>query len=319
MRLLGLITNPRSGGNRKGLASVRKALSGRPAVIHREARTPDDVAQVMNQFVGKGVDTIAVNGGDGTIQAVLTALFRSGRHEKMPLLAVLRSGTDSVIAEDVGLKGSRDQGLGRLLKWLESKRGRADIVQRPVLRVETSSLREPLYGLIFGAAAVYQGIEYCKRKIHALGLHGEIAPSLTLARFLMAVLRRDNRVLAPTPITIGFDRSPPRHEEFLLLYISTLERLFLGLRPHWGTEEAPLHLTAVGSRPRRFLYALPAMARGRTGRWSTPENGYLSHNVHDIRLTMDSGFILDGECYAPNPPPISIRITCGGTASFLRL
>lgn len=314
---LGVISNPLSGGNRKGLGEVRKTLADRPGAIHREARTPDEVVLVMDQFAGEGVDIIAINGGDGTIQAVLTALFRSGQYEKAPLLAVLRSGTDSIIAEDIGLEGSRDLGLRRLLNWLET--GDGAIEKRPVLKVQTAPDRDPLYGLIFGAAAVHQGIQYCKRRIYTLGLHGEIAPSLTLARFLLAVLRRDTRIVSPVPISIGIDQRPRRQEDFLLLYISTLERLFLGLKPHWGTEDAPLHLTAVNARPRHFLRALPSLARGRKGPWNTPESGYYSHNAHEIRLTMASEFILDGELYAPDPQQKSVVVKFGGSASFLRV
>lgn len=316
---LGVISNPLSGGNRKGLRAVREALAGRPGVTHLEAQTPEDAARVMDRFARDGVDVIAINGGDGTIQAVLTALFRSRRYEKTPLLAVMRSGTDSIIAEDIGLKGSRDRGLSRLLNWMASRGRPFEVVQRSVLSVETAPDRAPFYGLIFGAAAVYQGIQYCKRRIYALGLHGEIAPSLTLARFLLAVLRQDTHVCRPVPITISLDHGPPIQGKFLLLYISTLERLFLGLRPHWGEEDAPLHLTAVRDRQRHFLRALPSLARGRKGRWGTPEHGYFSHNTHEIRLKMNSGFILDGELYKPDPQLNSVVIKLGGSASFLKL
>jgi len=316
---LGIISNPLSGGNRKGLAAIEALLARRPEVLHREAQNPDDAAAVVSVFADKKVDIIAVNGGDGTIQAVLTALFRGREYASPPRLVVLRSGTDSVIAEDVGLRGSRDRGLRRLLDWLEAPTDQFSIQKRPVLRVRTASDRNPRYGLIFGAAAVYQGIEYCKRHVHTVGLHGKIAPSLTLARFLLAAARRDTRVLWPIPATIRIDQDPPRQRDYLLIYISTLERLFLGLRPHWGMESAPLHFTAVRSRPRHFLRAIPYLARGRSTPWGTPENGYFSHNVHRIQLTMGSGFILDGECYQPDSHPESIIVDLGGTASFLRL
>jgi hypothetical protein len=314
-----MISNPLSGGNRKGLGAVRAALARRPGALHREARNPEEAASVVAEFAGRGVDVIAINGGDGTIQAVLTALFRSRRYASPPLLAVLRSGTDSIIAEDVGLQGSRDRGLRRLLDGLAAPGGRFGVRKRPVLRVRTAPDPDPRFGLIFGAAAVYQGIEYCKRRIYTLGLHGEIAPSLTLARFLLAAFRRDSRIVRPVPATLRIDQAPPLEENFLLLYISTLERLFLGLRPHWGREDAPLHFTAMGGRPRHFLRVLPGLARGRSGRWSTPENGYFSHNAHEIRLKMASGFILDGEPYHPDPHHNSVTVDHGGTASFLRL
>jgi hypothetical protein len=313
-----MISNPLSGGNRRGLGAVRAALARRPEVRHREARNPEEAAWAVAEFADRGVDAIAVNGGDGTIQAVLTAIFLCRGYPSPPLLAVLRSGTDSIIAEDVGLRGSREQGLRRLLDGMAAERKNFDILERPVLRVRTPPDPTPRFGLIFGAAAVYQGIEYCKRRIYTLGLHGEIAPSLTLARFLLAVARRDARIVRPVPMTVRVDQAPALKGDILLLYISALERLFLGLRPHWGTERAPLHVTAVGARPRHFLRALPSLARGRCNRWSTPENGYFSRNAREIRLAMTDGFILDGERYHPDPRNGAVVVDHGGTVRFLR-
>ena len=44
----------------------------------------------------------------------------------MPLVALLRGGTDSIIARDSGLKGGRDRALTRLLlNWLVTNRDSA--------------------------------------------------------------------------------------------------------------------------------------------------------------------------------------------------
>ncbi|MGD9336934.1 MAG: diacylglycerol kinase family protein [Syntrophobacterales bacterium] len=316
---VGVLSNPLSRGNRKGLDEVRAFLAGQPQAIHREVQTPADVASALVDFAHNSVDVVAVNGGDGTTQAVLTALFHRRPFGKLPLLAILRSGTDSSTARDVGLKGSRKRALQKLFTWAHTRTGDAAIVERPVLRVQGAVNQGPLYGMIFGAAGIYQGIRFTHSKVYTLGVYGSLAPGLTLARFLLALTRRKSDYVTPVPMTIALDRHPPVQVDCLLIIVSTLERLVFGLRPFWGTEKAPLHYTAISARPQYLFRALASLLRGRKGRHGTTENGYFSHNVHEVRLTFDSGFTLDGELYTPDARLGPVVVQDGGQASFLRL
>jgi hypothetical protein len=287
--------------------------------IHCEAQTPADVEAALADFARKEVNVLAINGGDGTIQAVLTALLGKRPFKKIPLLAILRAGTDSITSRDVGLQGSRERGLRMLLQWFRSGDDAAVILRRSVLRVQIAANQEPLYGMILGAALVYDGIQFCHRRMYSLGFHGQLAPGLTLARYLLGLIFRNKKYLNPVPITVGLDGQPPVKQDFLLVLISTLERLFLGLRPHWGREDGPLHYTAVAAQPRHLLRAVPSLLRGRKGRYGTPDNGYFSHNVHEVRLTLNSGFTLDGELYTPDVGLGPVVVQNGGQVSFLRL
>jgi diacylglycerol kinase (ATP) len=318
---IGMLNNPLSGGNRKGLQKIRKAAAAsHPEVFQREVQTPTDVTGTLADFARQEVNLLVVNGGDGTVQAALTAIFHKNFFETMPVLAVLRSaGTTSMIAGDIGLKGSRESALQRLFSWTRSGDGRAAIMQRPVLRVQVPAEMEPVYGMFFGAAAIYQASQFCHQKIFAKGVRGETGAGVALARFLLAVMMRDRKVVSSVPITTRLDQKPAQQQKYLLVFVTTLQRLFLGLRPYWGSEPKPLHYTAVGSRPRYFLRALPSLMRGRKGRHVRPENGYTSHNIDAVQLTLKSGFNLDGELYIPDCRLGPVRISYGGHASFLQL
>lgn len=180
---VGVLNNPLSGGNRKGLGAVIKIQAAHPGVVHQEVQTPAEVAAALDDFARKEVDVIAINGGDGTVQAVLSGLFYAKPFATPPLLAVLSAGTTSMIAGDVGLQGGRTKALQRLFAWAQSTERRTDIVQRPVLRMQLEADRDPLFGMFFGAGAIFQGIEFCRSRIHRLGLRGELGPGLALARF----------------------------------------------------------------------------------------------------------------------------------------
>ena len=114
---IGVIINPLSGGNRNGLEDIRRLICDYPRVVHCDVQTPDDVLEALKDFARQEVDLLAVNGGDGTIQAVLTALFHHQPFEMQPLLAVLQSGTSSMTARDVGFTGCRIKSLRKLFTW----------------------------------------------------------------------------------------------------------------------------------------------------------------------------------------------------------
>lgn len=318
-RHLGVISNPNSGGNRKGLAAISDILRDQPNALHREVVTLPETAAALDEFVRSGIDLVAINGGDGTIQTVLTALFHLKPYKQLPLLTILRAGTDSAIARDIGIQGSRDRGLRKLINWIRHPDGKGTIFERPIMRVQSSSLPQSLYGMIFGAAAIYQGILYCRRNIHPLGVHGALAPSLTAVRFLLDVIRKNPQYATAAPSTIELDQIAPIRGDFLMVLVSTIERLFLGLRPYWGTEAGSLHFAAISDRPQHLMRVLTSMALGQGCRLRTPQNGYFSHNANEARLKLSSGFMLDGELHPIGPDPEEVVINCGGQAAFLRL
>lgn len=317
---IGILHNPLSGGNRNGLKKIREVAAAQPSVLQREVQTPSDVSEALADFACQEVNILVVNGGDGTVQAALTAIFQHRFFETKPALAVLPSaGTTSMIAGDVGLKGSRISALQRLFSWARTKNDSDTMIQRTVLKVQMPSLKTPIYGMFFGAAAIYQATHFCLQKVHTKGVRGEIGAGVAMARFLWAVFLKDRNVVSPVPITISLNQNAPQKQQFLLVLITTLQRLFLGLRPFWGSQPKPLHYTAIDAHPRHFLQVLPSAMRGHQSRHVKPTNGYVSHNIDEARLTLDSGFNLDGELYKPDSKLGPVVVGFGGQASFLRL
>jgi len=318
---IGMLNNPLSGGNRKGLQKICKAAATiLPEILQYEVQTPDDVASSLADFARREGNIIIVNGGDGTVQAALTAIFHKNSFETAPVLAVLPSaGTTSMIAGDVGLKGSRKSALQRLYRWSRAKNNAAPVIRRSVLRVQVPSEKQPVYGMFFGTAGIYQATNFCNQKIHSRGVRGEKAAGAALARFLLAALLKDQKVISAVPISTRLNQSSPEQRRYLLLFVTSLQRLFLGLHPFWGSEPKPLHYTAITDRPLHFLLALPSLMRGRRSRLVRPANGYISHNIDHIQLTLNSGFNLDGQLYSADSASGPVTVTHGGQASFLKL
>lgn len=311
-----MITNPLSGGNRKGIGRVREFLARNPGILHREAVTPPEVNAALADFSARNVDLLVVNGGDGTVQAVLTSLYGRSTSTSPPLLALLRAGTASMLANDVGMRGEPLAALARIVAWsLDRGRDENQIHGRPVLKVNREG-EEPLCGMFFGAGAIPFGIDLCHGSMNPNKVRGELMPGLIMARLVLSVLTGRDGTIPPTDMEIGPDDYPARRNTYLLAMVSTLERLFLGLHPFWGKESGPLHFTALKADPPYLLRNLPFLLRGLPTASSTPENGFFSHNVGRITLDFRGSFTLDGELFEALAP---LTIEPAGPARFLRI
>jgi len=312
---VGVLSNPRSGGNKKGGPKVRTVLAKWPETLHREAVNPHEVSVALSDFAANGVTLVVINGGDGTASAVLTAIGRDRLFPHLPLLALLCAGTTSMLARDVGISGSPEVALQRVLLWAHSPDDNLAVRSRPFLRVLRDTQLPPLYGMFFGAGAICQGIRAFHSRDNPMGWRGELMPALTMLRLLLSMLRNDQSAVPPLLTRTGLDGRPAMERSNLLVLVSTLERLFLGMHPYWGKEEGPLRYTAIDPGARFLLRVLPSMFRLSKNHYVSAEYGYLSHNVHQVLLDMNGEFTLDGELYEVGIGPVSI--TSAGTARFL--
>jgi diacylglycerol kinase (ATP) len=318
---IGVISNPLSGGNRRrGLDGIRRRLQDCPEIPHREVRTAGDVQAALTEFSRQGLNLVVVNSGDGTIQAVLTALFVQRPFGTLPLLALLNGGTTNMTHKNLGLNGRPGDALERLVAWAHHGDGRAVIQPCAVLKVQHPSHPQPLYGMFFGGACIFKGIQFFHARVTRLRLSGDPAHLLIMARFLTALARRDHAIVSPVALGMDADRQLFRRQDCLLLLITTLDSLILGLRPFWHAAEGPLRLTAVNAKPRHLLRALPALINGRANRYAEPGNGYLSCSTRKIWLDIGGGgFAIDGELFSADPRKGPILVEDGGAAEFLRL
>jgi diacylglycerol kinase (ATP) len=316
----GVISNPRSGGNKGGrIRDVRRCLQGYPDIPHREVRTVAELRAALDDFAAREVNLVVVNSGDGTVQGALTILFNRRPFRTPPLLALVSGGTTNMTHHDLGLPGDHVRALSRLLNWVCHGEGEARIRRRTVLRVRRPNDPEPVYGFFFGAACIFKGIQFFHASVHRMGLSGDAAHLLILSRFLWGLFRRHDALVAPVSAAIRTEHGAVPRRDYLMLLITTLDRLIMGVRPFWADTGGRLRLTAVGARPRGLLRALPALIRGRAIPHAVPENGYLSCAAGDVRIDMSGGFAVDGELFSVDPGLGPVRVQDGGTADFLRL
>jgi len=315
----GVINNPLSFRNRqkKNLSAVFDVLRSHSHIPHHEVDRPEDIGAAARELVEAESEMIIVNGGDGTVQAVLTALF-DAEPETLPLLAVLPSGTTNMVAADVDAMLPPVQALQRLLQATNEGRLGGTAVRRPIMRAEIAPGAAPIFSLFFGTGAIYHGIKFCRNYVATVGLRGEIGPGVALAVFLYKIVfGQRSKMFPPLHLSGSIDGQPLREGAYRGVLVSTVSRQFLGLRPFWGRESGPLKYTAIGYTPQHLVRAIPAVMRGKPNRYIREEYGYTSHNAHELELNLDCGFTLDGELHTPTPGA-PVRLRSGYWASFLR-
>jgi len=316
---IGLLTNPLSGRNRRRPESLSIVIDAYPEVIRQDATTIEEIHDALLYFANLGIDILVVNGGDGTIQAVLTILYRDTTpFVTPPKIMVLKGGTTNMIAGDVGIDGDQTKAFKRLLQWARTGKGRIAGIRRPVLRLIVPG-HEPRYGMFFGAGCITQATKYYHQHLHNNILGGFPGICMTITRFLLALIRKQKNFAGLTSMTINRDGHPTSHDDYILFLASTLNRLIFGLNPFWGNEKGPLRSTAITSRARYLPWVLPFLAFSRMTRIGTAENGYYSNNGHEVALHLTDSVVLDGEMYTPQSSKHPTVLQYGGEATFIRI
>jgi hypothetical protein len=317
---VGILHNPLSGRNRRKPNLFKEILSRYPEVPCVEVNTPANILEALKAFAQGQVNCVVVNAGDGTIQATMGALFHHRPFSAMPCLAVLPAGTANLIAGDVGLGKLESNILDQFLMEAQSSTQKLSIESRPILRIRFPEEREPLYGMFFGAGAIYHGTQMGLQTKQSIGRLGEWGAGLILIKFLLALATGSRKGLNPITarVTAG-DSRPPLQDEYLVLMVTTLNRLFLGMNPFWSNNSGPLRFTSLRV-PYRYLWrVLPALLRGHSHPLATANHGYISENLSEIRLAFNSGFVLDGEVYSASEHEEPLILDSPGELSFLRL
>lgn len=316
----GVLINPRSGHNRRG-SSMRKmeeALRAYPDVVYHRANTLEDMTAASLDLIQRGCELIVLNGGDGTAHAGLTALLEACPSEDLPLLAVLPGGTTNTTSGDVGTREHPTKSLPRILAAAHAGKLEGIVDRRAVMQLKIGHGGKPLYGMVFGAGAVYHGVKYYHDTIEVKGIRGELGSGLTVAVFAWKVLRGQAGALFPpldmSAIADGVEIPKAR------LYgtvISTLKRIFLGLRPYWATNPGAMQFSCLSYTPENLLGAIWEIVREKPGPNLLNEKCFTCRNADDIELRFDGGLMFDGELYdIPAGEPVLLH--SGRTAPFFR-
>lgn len=309
---IALLSNPKSTGNVAQLPRIREYCAEHPDVFHYEVESADQIGEAMKVIARVRPKVLAINGGDGTVQAALTELYNGGHFgDAPPPVAVLPSGKTNLIALDLGARGDPIKTLDRLISL-----ARTDLkpftVERELIALRRGSESEdrPVIGMFLGGAGLADIMIYCRDKIYPLGLPNGFAHFLTAAAAVLKILLGIKADFLPPdskPLSVSMsEKDGPLTGRFSLLAVTTLEKLLLSTE--MGTRrEGALKLFAIEDHPPTVARALAASIAGKLGR--SRVRGVHLEEADEIVIEGDSSHvILDGETFrAETGRPIRLR------------
>src|SRR5476651_731789 len=115
---IGVVLNPRSRRNlRDPGAALRLARTLGDHGIVRAVHSLDDLHRAAEDFKALSIDVLGISGGDGTNHVTITGFLNVYGARALPQLAFLRGGTMNTVANSVGVRRGKPEGLlGRLIR-----------------------------------------------------------------------------------------------------------------------------------------------------------------------------------------------------------
>ncbi|SKB71087.1 diacylglycerol/lipid kinase family protein [Sphingopyxis flava] len=321
MASVALLSNPRSTGNRSLLPRVREYCAAHPDIFHYEVEAVDQIGEAIRTIAMVSPRVIAINGGDGTVQAALTELYSGGHFGgSPPPVAVLPNGKTNLIAFDLGAEGDPIKALERVVELVGDGRLEDHVIERQLIALDSGGAR-PVLGMFLGGAYLADVMLYCRHRIYPLGFPNGVSHFLAamLAFFSILFGVGGGRLPPkPEPMTVSLIRQGEFKGKFSLLIVTTLEKLLLSIRTSdkHGTN-GHMKLLATESSVGALFRMLGATWRGTLGQRELA--GVHFQQGDEIRIEGErSNVILDGEIFeATGGRPIILTST--QPVPFLRL
>lgn len=254
-----------------------------------------DIPDILAQCEKAGVETLTVDGGDGTAGLVFSGLLNNGPYSTLPALALLPSGKTNMTAEAWSLGGNRRTALSALLKRHRDNALGHYLNKQAVVTLRDDNDPMPRHGAFFGGADVVDGILYCRRAIYPLGLPNAMSHTAALFVLLWRALHGGKN---SGTVTAAFDDTALGEDgRFFVVLATTMERVLLGLRPDPLDGDGPLNYMSLRPGTWPVISTVPGLLRRRI----SPSPARTVRRMKTVTISSAGQYTLDGELYETRP------------------
>ncbi|MDX1580070.1 MAG: diacylglycerol kinase family protein [Alphaproteobacteria bacterium] len=313
---IGVISNPGSTRMRREISRFRKTVAAYPEIDHREIRSIEDLSDILKDFAAREVDLVLINGGDGTVQAVISQVIYERPFEKMPVFAALPGGKTNMTAEALGAFDTasnhvddlmEDLGAGKKMIWREL----------PFVRMQISPDTRPIYGTFFGTATLVRGIYFVRKNIYPLGLPNFLSHMIAffyLSLVAISPFKTRRSPMRREKIRVDMGDNKVESRAYLILLVTTLDTLILGLRTASNVGEGPLRLTAIDYTAGAVFRAARTLLFGRSRMKMV--KGLMRRKTAEVLIETTGPVTLDGEMFQPIEG-VPVRLSASQPFRFL--
>lgn len=301
---IGIITNPHAKSNKRNpeRPKLLSYIAGSRGTLET-SNTIEELESIAAQFARKDIDTLAINGGDGTISSTLTAFIHEyGKNNKpLPDIALLRGGTMNVLADNLNIHGPPEQILYRLMQG-HSLRKYMGTIELNTLKIDNH------YGFLFANASALRFLEeFYKRKKSYWG------SLLFFGRVLLSYLfggRLFKHIVQETTYELEADDNKPIQMTSPVTFCSTVELFPLKIKVFPLALKDPDHFQFLGILSE--AQKLPKILH----KFIFNLQGAKSHKVEfacrslklKTQTVEDNAYTLDGEIFYPKSNHLKISL-----------
>ncbi|PWE34025.1 hypothetical protein DDZ14_02360 [Maritimibacter sp. 55A14] len=317
---LGLVLNPRGHMVARKGSVLETAAQALPGVPFLRIEDFSELSTGLAQMARAGVDRLAVEGGDGTVLAVLShCMDPATGFARMPALSILPGGSTNLAWEACGMMRRDRAGTIERLRELDTAADPGPNVRQRALHVACAHLPRAEVGFLLSTGTLARAMRYTQRNFHGEGRRGAVDVARAVAHFVLTPHRyRDGDglpLLRASDLDAVLDGRALTGSHALSL-MSTLPRLSLGLRPFWGAGDAPIALTHAAWPIRGFRRAVLKILLHRTGP-ALSRHGLTSYRAGRVTLHHDGPIMIDGE-WLSLPAGAELTVTATEPLEFLQ-
>ena len=251
---IGIIANPHSKLNKRNprrqhLLSYIAGEKGRLEVTNNL----EELRKVAQDFRRRAIKIVAINGGDGTISRTITAFIDAYQEEPLPKIALLGGGTMNMLADNLGIKGSPEENLFRLIEQ-HSLSEEDNVTPLNTIKIGCD------YGFLFadGTSARFLD-EFYKNKTGSLG-----SASLVVKAAISALINGSlfQRIVRGEIVNLSLENKESIQVEALSVLVSSVPKIPHGIRmfPHISQGEKGFNVLCInlkaGEVVRKFFQTL---------------------------------------------------------------
>lgn len=312
------LSNPNSGKNKKdGLEKFVQAVNNHSSIRHVISSSEGEMKSALNSAKQSNIAIIIVNGGDGTLQSVLTYLKLKENLAYQPELVLLKAGTTSMGFGDVGFKREINKVLESINRYAAGENQYVKKKTRQVLRMTLTQEELSLCGMFFGAGAIHSGILYCRQNMHTKGIRGELGPTMAMLRFLFDWITV-NKLTSSTQAKVSIDQDNLFLGDFSIITATSLKRLLAGVYPYWrDTQDDMFALSLIKQGAPKPIKSGLRILRGSSPNLEEHEDYYRSYSASEVMLEIQDGFTLDGELFGEQGKYSEVILSAAGPVTFL--
>jgi len=291
--LVAIISNPLSTSNTGRMEGIRRVIDESANVVHFELDGMETVDEALQLFARANPAILIINGGDGTIGAVLAAILHRNPFDVVPPIAFLPGGKTNMTAADLGYRGKPEKVLRRLLDIAQRGTIAKRLATRHLVELDLGDGTNPRVGTFFGTAGVVKGIHWCRQKAYSRGIPNGVAHVAVVGKLLLSAFGIGQPMMTSDPMTVTVLGGGRFSGQFSAVISTTLDRLILGLKPYGREGAGGLRFSAVEAGGSNLARALKGLVTGAYGKKTI--DGVHVRRANEIRIEGTDPVTLDGE------------------------